>query len=417
MHILIVGKAFSGIKSYLEQHGHSYTVLQDKLATRFPDRKFKNRRVASFNDMNDVITTAEKIHSLHPVEGVLTTYEHYIMFATHIAHHLSLPGLSLEAARACTDKELMRQCFATATEKISPAFKAITSEEELIEFARKHDLPLILKPANLSKSLLVTKSLSLTELKGNYRKSLSIIDKTYAKYAPGRNPKLIVEEFLEGPIFSVDAFVDISGEPYVLENVVDYQTGYDIGFDDNFHYSRILPSKLSQEDIDSIRHTAVVGCRALKMTSSPAHVEIILTKNGPRIVEIGARNGGYRERMHALANDIDITGNAIALSLNKPLDLKPKKNDAVGVFELFPQTPGIFDQISHLKELRQLSSFRYISIKAKPGQFVGKAGDGYKMCAVIILANHDHALFEKDRQFVQDYCTVTTAPAGQRKPE
>lgn len=416
MHILIVGKSFSGIKSYLESHGHTYTVLQDELATKFPNKKFKNRYVASFEDVNELLRIVEDIHNKYLIEGVLTTYEHYIMPATYIANRLNLPRLSLEAARACTDKELMRRCFANASEKISPAFKAVSSEDELVDFATNHSFPLILKPANLSKSLLVTKNSSLTELIDNYRKSLSLIDKTYAKYAPGRTPKLIVEEFLEGPIFSVDAFVDISGEPHVLENVVDYQTGYDIGFDDNFHYSRILPSKLPQEDVDSIRHTAAVGCRALKMTSSPAHVEIILTKDGPRIVEIGARNGGYRERMHALANEIDITGNALALSLNRPLDLKPKKNDAVGVFELFPKNPGVFEQINHLSELNGLSSFRYISVKAKPGQFVGKAGDGYKMCAVIILANHDHVVFEQDRQFVQDYCTVTTVPAGQRKP-
>lgn len=416
MHILIVGKSFSGIKSYLENHSHTYTVLQDEFATKFPDKKFKNRRVTQFSDISEILATTDKIHADHPIDGVVTIYESYIMTAAQIAKHLNLPGLSLEAARACTDKELMRRCFTNTPEKISPAFKALTSEDELVDFAANHNFPLILKPANLSKSLLVTKNTSLKELIANYRKSLSLIDKTYAKYAPGQTPKLIVEEFLEGPIFSVDAFVDISGEPHVLENVVDYQTGYDIGFDDNFHYSRILPSKLPQEDIDSIRHTAAVGCRALKMTSCPAHVEIILTKDGPRIVEIGARNGGYRERMHDLANDIDITGNALALSLNKPLDLKPKKNDAVGVFELFPKTPGVFEQINHLSELNELSSFRYISVKAKPGQFVGKAGDGYKMCAVIILANHDHTEFEKDRQFVQDYCTVTTVPADQRKP-
>ena len=407
-HILIVGKSFSGIKAYLSERGYDFTVLQDRATTKFPDKKFKNRIVVDFTDQDSILSAVNALHAKKPIDGLLATYEQYIRSTADIAHHLGLPGLSREAAAACTDKELMRQKFALAPEKISPAFKAVSDENELLEFARNHHFPLILKPANLSKSLLVTKNSSHEELLANYQKAIGLIGGVYKKYAPNSQPKLIVEEFLEGPIFSVDAFVDASGEPHVLDNVVDYQTGYDIGFDDNFHYSRILPSRLSQPDIDAIRHAAAVGCRALGMTSSPAHVEIILTADGPRIVEIGARNGGYRERMHALANGIDITANALALSLDLPLDISPKRNDCVGVFELFPKTPGIFQGIAHEDQLRKLPSFHYLSVKVSPGQLVGKAADGHKMCAVVILANKDSSQFRTNTAFLGDYVSIRT---------
>lgn len=314
--------------------------------------------------------------------------------------------MSEKAARACTDKELMRELFSKTTTKISPDFATIRSEEDVLTFAQSHDFPLIIKPANLSKSLLVTKSNSLNELIANYQKTVRQIDAVYTKYAPNQTPKLLIEEYMEGPIFSVDAFVDANGEPHVLENVVDYQTGYDVGYDDNFHYSRLLPSKLPKDKVEAIRQTAAIGCRALDMTSSPAHIEIIYTKDGPRVVEIGARNGGYRERMHMLANGIDITKNSIALSLNQPLDITPKKNDYVGVFELFPKTDGVFQGIDNEDRLYTLPSFNYLSIKAKPGQFVGKAGDGYKMCAVVILHNNNSQQFSTDMHYLQDHVTV-----------
>ena len=53
----------------------------------------------------------------------------------------------------------------------------------------------------------------------------------YKKYAANRKPKMIIEEFMEGSVHSVDAFVDSNGTPHVLESIVDYQTGYDMGFD------------------------------------------------------------------------------------------------------------------------------------------------------------------------------------------
>ncbi|HMS93506.1 MAG TPA: ATP-grasp domain-containing protein [Candidatus Saccharibacteria bacterium] len=407
-HVLIIGKSFSGLKNFLVQHGHTYTILQDELATKFPEKKFKHRVVCSFRDESSYLAAAHKVHDHHPVDAVITIYENYIVAGAVVATALGLPGLTKEAALACTDKEIMRGKFALSTEKVSPDFQVVDSRESLTDFATSHTFPLILKPANLAKSLLVTKNDSLDELLANYDKALNLTATTYKKYAPNSTPKFIVEEFLEGSIHSVDAFVDAHGEPHVLEQVVDYQTGHDIGFDDNFHYSRLLPSQLSDADVAAIRHTAKLGCKLLGMTSSPAHVEIILTRDGPRIVEIGARNGGYRERMHRLANDIDITKNALALALNKPLAITAKKNASVGVFELFPKVPGAFAGISHQAELEQLASLDYLSIKARPGHFVGKSSDGHKMTAIVILHNDDADQFAQDMQYMNQFCAVQT---------
>lgn len=405
-HILIVGKSFSGLKTYLAQHGHDYTVLQDALSTKFPEKRFKNRVVTHFTNNHDLLQAVDTVHRSRPIDGVLVTYERYIASAASISRHLGTPGMSETSALACTDKSRMRDLFAQASTKISPDFAVVSNEQDVRSFAAAHTFPLIIKPANLSKSLLVTKSSSLEELLDNYHKTIGQMDAVYQQYAPEQQPKLLIEEFLEGPIYSVDAFVDATGEPHVLENVVDYQTGYDIGYDDNFHYSRLLPSRLASHKIEEIRRVAAVGCRALGMTSSPAHIEIIYTADGPRIVEIGARNGGYRERMHALANGIDITKNAVALSLDQPLDSTSHKKDNVGVFELFPKTPGIFRGIANEAALRSLPSLNYLSIKAKPGQLVGKAGDGYKMCAVVILHHSDATQFDKDMHYLNTQCAV-----------
>jgi hypothetical protein len=234
------------------------------------------------------------------------------------------------------------------------------------------------------------------------------IDAVYDKYAHGTTPKVVIEEFMEGSVHSVDAFVDSAGEPHVLDAIVDYQTGYDIGFADNFHYSRIMPTTLPDATVQAIRETAAMGCKALGMRSSPAHVEIILTADGPRIVEIGARNGGYRERMHSLANGIDIMGNALKLAYDEPLDITPLRNDSMGAFELFPRQTGAFTELKHAKELQELPSFHYLSIKAKPGTTIGTSSDGYKTAAVVMLHNADPEQFARDRAFLDTQVEVLT---------
>lgn len=405
-HVLIIGKKFSSLTEYLTAHGHTFTVLKDRATTKFPNKKFKNRVLADFTNRESVIASLAALKQ--PVDAIMCVYENYVVPAAWIAEHLGLPGMPVEAALRCTDKDLMRQAFAKAPEQISPAFAVVESEDDVRQFAESHSFPLILKPANLAKSLLVTKNHDLDELLANYKKSVDLLESTYAKYAAGRAPKLLIEEFLQGSVYSVDAFVDSDGTPHVLDNIVDYQTGYDIGFDDNFHYSRRLPSALSDKEQAALRHCAEVAVRALGMKSSPAHIEIIMTGDGPRIVEIGARNGGYRERMHDLANGIDITGAALATALGQPANITAARSENVAVLELFPKNAGTFMGIANEDKLRELSSLEYLSVKAKTNMHIGKSADGYKMAAVVILHNADSEQFQKDLDFVTNECQVQT---------
>ena len=406
MNILIIGKNFSGLKKYLLEHGHSYLVLRDIKTMEDPTKRLKNQVLCDFSSRETIIETVKNLPT--KPDAIMSVYENYILPMAYIGEELGLPTIPVKAAEACTDKQLMREAFAKSPKPISPDFDDAMSWEKVEVFANNHEFPLILKPANLSKSLLVTKSMNMGELKRNWQRTMDQIDAVYKKYAPDRNPKIIIEEFLEGSVHSIDAFVDSEGEVHLIDGIVDYQTGYDIGYDDNFHYSRLLPSRLAGKDKEDFMECAKLGCKMLGMKNSAAHIEIIMTKNGPRLVEIGARNGGYRERMYRLANDIDITGNALALAFGKAPDIEPRKHEPVAVLELFPKEPGVFVGIKNEESLKNLSSLKYLSVKAEIGDYIGKSSDGYKMTAVVILHNEDAEQFNKDLNFVNNEVCIET---------
>ncbi len=402
-HYFIVGKSFGPLEESITANGDSYTVLADKNAY-----DTGNEGCSIDFSSKDAILAGLKDIPKKP-DGILTVYENYVLAAAYISEVLGLPGLSIDAAKACTDKSVMRKKFSQAPENISPDFAEISSLNDAINFASQHAFPLILKPANLAKSLLVIKCSDASQLRKNYQYIHSQIDAVYKKYAPNSVPKLIIEEYMEGSVHSLDAFADDEGNVHLLDDIVDYQTGYDIGYEDNFHYSRILPSKLSVKNQASIKHVAKLGMKALGMKNSPAHIELILTATGPKIVEIGARNGGYRSRMHLLANDIDLHKAHISIAKGEIPKLTKKKNEYCAVIELFPRTNGRFKHIHAEAKLRNLDSLKYVSIKAKQGEFVGKSSDGYKMCAVIILHHENKSTFEADLEFVNDSVYVETS--------
>lgn len=126
------------------------------------------------------------------------------------------------------------------------------------------------------------------------------------------------------------------------------------------------------------------------------------------IVEIGARNGGYRERMHGLANGIDILGCALEIAVGNKPNTTAKRDYPCAVLELFPKNTGEFIRINNESELLKLSSLIYLGKKAKTGQFVGKSADGHKMCAVVILCNQDISTFQRDLEYVKNNVYVIT---------
>src|SRR5205085_1933818 len=128
------------------------------------------------------------------------------------------------------------------------------------------------------------------------------------------------------------------------------------------------------------------------MTSTPAHVELVYNDNEVKLIEIGARIGGYRPRMYSISYGIDMVTQEIKLAMGQMPNLSWQFNAYCAVFELFPTREGVFKQIEGLTDNLELT---YYSVKAKPGQTVGPAKNGYKAVAVVIVSSPDRQRFDQ----------------------
>jgi biotin carboxylase len=412
--ILLVGShpttTTTQLTDHLQSLGYDYCVLEDSRDTE----RFTGQRPsaywfrADFSDKQAVLRAAD--HLPHPIDAVLSMYENYIVACAWLTTHLGLPGMDETTARICTDKLLMRQAFIKAPQTISPSFSLADSLDAVEQFAADHGYPVIIKPANLAKSLLVTKSNNLEDLRRNYRDTTAALQTAYQRFARDRQPRLIVEEFITGSMHSVVTFADSQGKVTALNEIVDLERAADIGFDDNFLYCRSLPSTLEADQQQALIDCAITGVAALGMRSSPAHVELILSPDGARIVEIGARLGGYRERMFCLAAGTDLLRSAVDSVFGRKPQFTTGQVHPCAVFELFPVQSGRFKGIRHAKEAQDLPSCRYFTAPQKAGNLVGKAAAGYKCCAIVILQNNDPEQFAKDLQFIKDQVEVITTP-------
>jgi biotin carboxylase len=396
----IVGKTFSEFRNYLDERLIPYGVFWDA-ALPLPESITASVIPLDFSNIVTLKEQLERCQSADVTSIIVAGYENYVLPAAHIAAYYDIPGPNIEAAAAATDKALMRQKFIDFDPSLSPGYAEVHNWQDVEDFMRRHSFPVMLKPASLMKSLLITKSANIDELKHNYRQTTDEISRLYSKYNVGQAPKIIIEEFLNGTMHTVAGFADANGEPLLIPGIVDCITGQEIGHDDNFLYSRALPTKLSRHDQDNVLRVAQRGIQALGLSSCPAHIEIMLTGSGPKIIEIGARLGGYRPRMYEYAAGIDLQLIMLEIAAGQAPNIQASAERLIAVYELFPLTEGMFQELTFEADLRALSSLRHLSIKADTGTVVGRSSQGHKTAAVVILGNENTTQFEQDRLFME----------------
>jgi hypothetical protein len=192
----------------------------------------------------------------------------------------------------------------------------------------------------------------------------------------------------------VAGFVDADGVITLADGIVDCQTAHDIGVNDSYLFSRTLPSTLPPDTQASLLRVATTSIAALGVRSTPVHVELMLTATGPKVIEIGARLGGYRPLMYKQASGQDLYAAALALAKGASPVLEASKHEAYSVLELFPETDGVLQAVHGLEAGTALPHVTRLELKTELGQPTGRASSGYRASVIAELHGPDRASVE-----------------------
>lgn len=390
-YIYVVGQPDrkSGIVSAIHAAGYKAGLLLDTHLKDTDLKEYDRVERVDFSAINKELARLDTL-DLH-IAGLQCTFENYVVAKAKLGEYFNVASLSVHSARLATDKSLMRAAFLEADSSISPEFTTIDSVEQARAFASAHVFPLIIKPTNLVKSLLVLKCDNETQLVEKVTYALATIGELYKKYKIyERVPQLIIEEFITGDQFSIAAFVDHNGTPHFCDGIVRLKNAQDIGIDDNYLYSRTLPVQLPEAQVKEMFSVAEKGVRALGMRSVPAHIELMSGPQGTKIIEIGARIGGYRPRMYSYSYGVDLVAQEVKLALGEIPELEGNFKAYSAVYEIFPRIEGTFLAITGDFNPEFLT---YYNLTATSGKKIGPAKNGYKAAAIMIVANSDKDVF------------------------
>lgn len=272
---------------------------------------------------------------------------------------LGLTGISYDTAVKATDKgEMIRAFEAGGVEH--PWYYILSSTDDVAQLSDRITYPCITKPTDNSGS----RGVMLVQNREELEEALA-----YSK-ENGRTGSVIVEEYMTGPEVSVEVMV-LDGVPHILQ-VTDKLTTGAPHFVEMGHSQ---PSRLPEQDLEKIRNLASRAVKSVGITNGPAHVEIILTKDGPKMVELGARMGGDCITTHLvpLSTGVDMIRATIEISLGKKPDITSpwSKGSAIRFFNI---PAGIISGITGQAEAELLPHIKEISISKAVGDAVGSIG-------------------------------------------
>lgn len=273
-------------------------------------------------DADALVAAAQQLHDEQSIDGVLCWDEARILQTAHVAEALGLPGGDIAMVNRCRDKHLTRTALA---EHGVPQPKSILVDtvDEALATAGELGYPVILKPRALAASLGVVKVNSPEELRDNW----DFAHDTTVPEAPHYDVNVLVEEFADGYEISIDAAV-FQGQvtPFCLARK---EIGYPPYAEEIGHFVDAADPLLADEQLLQV---LVDAHKAVAFTDGVTHTEIMMTADGPKVIEINARIGGDMIPYLGLqATGVDPGLTAAAVACGRAPSLLPDRTLVGGV--------------------------------------------------------------------------------------
>lgn len=303
-------------------------------------------------------------------DGIMTLATDMPMRSIAVAcERLGLPGINYDTAVKSTDKGEMIKAFEEYGVE-HPWYFILTKPDDINTIIDKLTFPCISKPTDNSGSrgvMLIHNKEQLTEA-------------VMYSSSSGRSGGVIVEEYLQGKEVSVE-IITVEGIPHIL-NVTDKLT---TGAPHFVEMGHTQSSRIDEANLCKIRDLACRAVKAVGIKNGPAHVEIMLTANGPKMIELGARMGGDCITTHLvpLSTGIDMIEATIRIACGEKPDIE-KKYSKGSAIRYFSVPNGVIQTIDGCEEAKKISGIVEISFTKGIGETVGDIGSSVDRVGFVI---------------------------------
>lgn len=281
-HILLVGRSRELHQKVKEKNMKSTLIVEMSKITKEKVAPIYDRVIGMSNKASiaEWVDVAVALHAITPftcIGGFTETKEEA---AVEIAQRLNLPFHDKTLIHLTHEKDELRKFL--QDKKLDDTrfcrLPAGSSKDQVQAAVNQLSLPVILKPANARGSLAVRIIKNNSDLESALKDFVELAG----------NYDFLLEKLLVGQEFSVESFSEKGKHKIicVTEKFKDEVTSIELG--------HLVPARISEAAERQIRDYVLNMLIALNVQNGPAHTEVFMTAQGPRIVETHTRLGGDR---------------------------------------------------------------------------------------------------------------------------
>ncbi|HUX13731.1 MAG TPA: ATP-grasp domain-containing protein, partial [Spirochaetia bacterium] len=327
-------------------------------------------------DLKDSERLLDAARSAEPrITGVFTAGTDFSANVARIGEALGLAGTSYESALNASDKARMRRCFAAAGVP-SPRFVEFSQSDDPVVSPQGLTYPLVVKPVDNMGARGVRRVDSPDDLAAAVQSAIEF----------SRTQRAIVEEFIPGNEYSIDAIV-YQGEITIC-GLAERHIYFPPAFVEMGH---TIPAEIGVNVRRDLVEVFSAGVRALGITRGAAKGDVFHTGQGAVIGEIAARlSGGYMSGWtFPYASGLEVTEAAMNLAVGLPPgDLSPRRN-WVTAERAFISVPGTVAQISGVAAARNIRGVKDVFLRIDTGTAVNFPANNVEKCGNVIACASD----------------------------
>lgn len=335
-------------------------------------------------DITDCQGAAEAARR-HGVHGVMAINEFGVRTAAYIAGALGLAGNSMATAVAANDKGVMREVWQSSGLPI-PRFRTVQSLREAQDAAAEIGYPVIVKPTCTGGG---GRGISIA-------KSEQDLEWSYDLAVPfASNRRIIVERFLKGTEMTIDALT-WRGQTQVLAMSDKWKPPMRYRVATRLNY----PAQLPDQVLVAVERIVVGAVKSLGIENGASHTEIIVTDDGPKLVELGARGGGGHV-FHTIVKQV--CGVNMVVELAKILtgeapNLEPKHTKGC-VYGFFHPPPGTLRAVHGVGDAKAMPGVIDLAVLTELGESIEPLANSLRRVGYFVAGgdSRDEAVDLADR--------------------
>ncbi|AYG77070.1 acetyl-CoA carboxylase biotin carboxylase subunit family protein [Rhizobium sp. CCGE532] len=313
------------------------------------------------DNLDAVIHECSLLRETYEIVGITSAEEKYYATVGKLCKHFNLPGPNPVSIERCCDKFTQRRLLAEAGVPV-PAYRLATNGAEVESSAAEIGLPVVVKPAiGGIGSIGVRLCRNVDELTEHTANLLG------GKHIWRPSPKILVEEFAQGPFYEADTM----GNEVIGISAAEFDPPPHFLFRES-----IFPAPLTDEEHERISDVALSCLEALHLGWGPTNIELRWTKRGPVVIEVNPRiAGGTYPRRVQLAYGVDLVTEHIKLATGGESDLRRSYLQTAAVRFLLPNRDGTLEWINGESRAAAVPGVLEVKLYVKPKTPIVRKGD------------------------------------------